>query len=128
MISEDVNGEIEAEKYEIEVGKEVMIIAKITNNEDKELNVDVFIMVGNEEFYNEKSISIMSGETKKIYKNWSKDVVGFYKFEVIVKIGEEEVARDLIGIEVVENENGGICVIGYVIPSIFIFCIRKFGR
>lgn len=129
----DIVVEIEAEEYTTERKKEQIITALITNNEDVDITIDINIMVGDEELYNNKNVIVDSGKTEKIQINWTANTTGTYTIRVIVEIDGEEVGKEEIHI-IVEKEDdgdGGTCIMAYVFPLVVICCmivrIRKKG-
>ena len=121
----DIRIKIEVDDFEVELNDEIIIEAQITNNENVELIVDIYFFDAEKELYSEKGSTISSDETLKIPINWTAEVIGVHKIEVIIKINDEEIAKEFIALDVEEKEtdSSGICLIAYIFPIIGICCM-----
>lgn len=127
----DVIAVLEIEKYKIKVGEENEISAKIINNADNQVTLEIIIYDNNKEI-NKTTKTIENLKTFEFKNIWKADKEGKHTIKVVVKHNSEVVVSESKVIDVEKKEGGNKwkyvaigSVIGiFVVAGIFIFWWR----
>lgn len=111
---------IEINNKEPKEGEKIKITAKIKNNGETPITVDIIFMIDGKEIKTEKFKKIDAGKTLELNFSWTAEKTGKHTINIIVKHENTELQNSTEEIIVlkIEKEDEGTSPIFYILPII----------